>query len=75
MRHWRIVAKTFNVVTQSKLPYLYGQELHYWAETYPRETRATSYLSYLAEAAFDSIRDTERFQAILADAQAFERGE
>ena len=75
MRHWRIVAKTFNVVTQSKLPYLYGQEMHYWAESYPKAVRALSYLAYLAEAAFDPIRETERFQAILADAQAFERGE
>ncbi len=75
VRHLRIVAKTFNVVTQSKLPYLYGQEQHYWAETYPGADRITSYLSYLAEAAFDPIRDTERFQAIRADALAFERGE
>ena len=73
MRHHRLTAKNYNVVTESKLPYLYGQELHYWAHTYPQ---ADDWMTpVLADAVFDPIRGTERFQAILADAQAFERGE
>ena len=73
VRHHRIVAKNYNVVTESKLPYLYGQKLHYWAETYPASDDCIT--PCLAKAIFDPIRETERFQAILADAQAFERGE
>ena len=73
VRHHRLTAKNYNVVTESKLPYLYGQELHYWAETYPAsDDRITP---ALADVLFDPIRETERFQAILDDAQAFERGE
>lgn len=73
MRHHRLTAKNYNVVTESKLPYLYGQELHYWAHTYPQ---ADDWMTpALADAVFDPIRGTERFQAILADAQAFERRE
>ena len=73
VRHHRIVAKNYNVVTESKLPYLYGQKLHYWAETYPASDDCIT--PCLAKAIFDPIRETERFQAILADAQAFERGD
>ncbi len=72
VRHQRVVAKTYNVVTESKLPYLYGYELRYAACTYDRAELLTLILAWTA---FDPIRNTERFRTILADAEAFERGE
>lgn len=72
VRHERITAKNYNVITETKLPYLYGQTKHYPANSYRRTDRL---LPYLAWNIFDSIRDTDRFQAILADAEAFEKGE
>jgi len=72
VRHQRIMAKNYNVITESKLPYLYGKELHYAQNTYPREYILTIPLAWNI---FNPIRDTDRFQAILADAEAFERGE
>ena len=72
VRHQRVVAKTYNMVTESKLPYMYGCELYYTARTYNRAELLTPTLAW---AAFDPIRDTERFQSILADALAFERGD
>ena len=72
VRHQRAVVKTYNVITESKLPYLYGYELRYTACRYNRAKRLTPTLAWTA---FDSIRDTERFQSILADVEAFERGD
>ena len=72
VRHQRVVAGTYNVITESKLPYLYGCELRYNARTYNRAERLTPTLAWTA---FDPIRNTECFQAILADAEAFERGD
>lgn len=72
VRHTRITAKNFNVITETKLPYLYGQTAHYWADSYRRTDKL---LPILAWDIFDSIRDTDRFQALLADAEAFEKGE
>lgn len=72
VRHQRITAKNYNVITESKLPYLYGQELHYLADSY---TRTGTLLPTLAWEIFDPIRETDRFKAILADAEAFEKGE
>ena len=72
VRHERITAKNYNVITETQLPYLYGQTKHYPANSYRRTDRL---LPYFAWNIFDSIRNTARFQAILADAEAFERGE
>ena len=72
VRHQRAVVKTYNVITESKLPYLYGYELRYIACRYDRAERLTPTLAWTA---FDPIRDTERFRTILTDAEAFERGE
>ncbi len=72
VRHTRITAKNFNVITETKLPYLYGKELHYWADSYHRTDKL---LPILAWDIFDPIRETDRFKAILADAEAFEKGE
>lgn len=72
VRHQRAVVKTYNVITESKLPYLYGCELRYTACSYNRVERLTPTLAWTA---FDPIRDTERFRTILTDAEAFERGE
>ncbi|MBQ7909537.1 MAG: hypothetical protein IJ363_01925, partial [Clostridia bacterium] len=70
--HQRVVAGTYNVITESKLPYLYGCELRYNAHTYNRAEQLTPTLAW---AVFDPIRDTGRFRTILSDAEAFERGE
>ncbi|MBE6615960.1 MAG: helix-turn-helix domain-containing protein [Ruminococcaceae bacterium] len=72
VRHERMIAKNYNVITATKLPYFYGRELHYSKETYPVQERITPILAWKA---FDPIRETERFKTILADAEAFERGE
>ena len=72
VRHERIADRNHNVITETKLPYLYGQTRHYWS-TSPRRT--DTLLPILAWDIFDSIRETDRFRAILADAEAFEKGE
>ena len=72
VRHERIAAKNHNVITETKLPYLYGQTRHYWSDSHPR---TDTLLPTLAWDIFDPIRETDRFKAILADAEAFERGE
>jgi len=72
LHHERIVAKNYNVVTTSKLPYFYRRELHYSKNSYDTKERLTPTLAWKV---FDPIRDTDRFKAILADAEAFERGE
>lgn len=73
LRHEQIIAKNFNVVTESKLPYFSGLDFAYsYHESYPREKRITPSLEWDS---FDPIRETDRFKAILADAEAFERGE
>lgn len=72
VRYTRITAQNYNVITETKLPYLYGQTKHYWANIYHRTDKL---LPILAWDIFDPIRDTDRFKAILADAEAFEKGE
>ena len=71
VRHEKITAKNYNVITETKLPYFYGRELHYCAKTYDRTDAITPTLAWKV---FDPIRDTDRFKAILADAEAFEQG-
>ena len=72
VRHARIAAKNHNVITETKLPYLYGQTRHYWSNAY---RRTDTLLPTLEWDIFDPIRETDRFQAILADAESFEKGE
>jgi tetratricopeptide (TPR) repeat protein len=72
VRHERITAKNYNVITETQLPYLYGQTKHYSANSYRRTDKLLPILEWDI---FDPIRDTDRFQAILADAESFEKGE
>ncbi len=72
VRHQRITAKNYNAITETGLPYLYGQEKHYSMNAYPR---AGTLIPILAWKIFDSIRETDRFKAITADAEAYEKGE
>ena len=73
LRHEQIIAMNHNVVTESKLPYFNGLIFKdTYHESYPRENRITPSLEWDS---FDPIRETDRFQAILTDAEAFERGE
>ena len=72
VRHERITANNYNVITESKLPYLYGQTRHYLANSY---RRTDTLLPTLAWDIFDPIRETDRFKALFADAEAFEKGE
>ena len=72
IHHERLTAKNYNVITTTKLPYFYGKELHYCANMYTVQDKI---IPTLAWKAFDPIRETDRFKAILADAEAFERGE
>ncbi|MBQ8641561.1 MAG: helix-turn-helix transcriptional regulator [Clostridia bacterium] len=72
IHHERVVAKNYNVITVAKMPYYYGIEQQYSKDFYPIKDQITPTLAWKA---FDPIRETERFRAILADAEAFERGE
>lgn len=72
VRHQRLMEMNYNVITESKLPYLYGKNMHYLANSY---RRTDTLLPIPAWNSFDPIRYTDRFKAILADAEAFERGE
>ncbi len=73
LRHEQINAKNFNVVTESKLPYFFGLDFAAsYHESYPREKCISPSLEWDI---FDPILETDRFKTILADAEAFERGE
>ena len=64
-------AKVFNIITQSKLPYFYGIDFMSTSHvTYPCYNRITPSLEWDS---FDPIRENDRFKAIVADAQAFEK--
>ena len=71
VKHERIKAKNFNVITETKIPYLYGKTKHFSANSYDRKD---TLLPSFAYDVFDPIRENERFKAILADAEAFEQG-
>ena len=71
VRHQRRIARSYNVITEAA-PYLYGQERHTAEQAYRRADRL---LPIFAWRIFDPIRETDRFQAILADAAAFEGGQ
>lgn len=72
LRHEQIIAKNFNMVTESKLPYFSGLIfIDSYHESYPREKRITPSLEWDC---FDPIRETDRFKAVLADAEIFEKG-
>lgn len=73
LKHERQNAKVFNVITKSRMPYFYGMEFDYlYNATYPRHNRITPSLKWDS---FDPIRETERFKAIISDAEAFENEE
>ena len=64
-------ARVFNVITQSRTPYFYGEDFIFsYNETYPRHKRITPSLEWDI---FDPIRKTERFKTIVNDAIAFEK--
>lgn len=72
LRYERRNAEVFNVITESQLPYLHGLTFASADEQpYPRYNRITPSLAWDS---FDPIRETERFKAIAADAEAFEKG-
>ena len=71
VKHERIKAKNFNVITETKIPYLYGKTKHFSANSYDKKD---TLLPSFAYDVFDPIRENERFKAILADAEAFEQG-
>ena len=73
IRHERRNAKVYNVITVSQLPYFCGMNFEYaYNATYPRYNRITPSLAWDS---FDPIRETDRFKAIITDAEAFEKGE
>ena len=71
LKHERRNARVFNVITQSRTPYFYGEDFIFsYNETYPRHKRITPSLEWDI---FDPIRKTERFETIVNDAIAFEK--
>jgi len=71
LRHEQRNAKVFNVITKSKLPYFHGIDFSYsYHATYPRHNLITPSIAWES---FDPIRETDRFKAIVANADAFEK--
>ncbi len=70
--HQQFVVRNYNVITKSALPFLPDLEFRYTANVYDRTNLLLPTLSWQL---FDPIRETERFKALFAAAQAFERGE
>lgn len=74
VRHERMCIKNYNVITESKRPYLYGINLIYNKNAYTNEdvhiTEELSWKDY-----FEPLYDHPRYKKFLADAEALERGE
>ena len=73
LKHEQQNGKAFNVITKSNRPYFHGMDFAYsYNATYPRHNRITPSLEWES---FDPIRETNRFKAIVAQAEAFEKEE
>lgn len=65
----KTTAKTYNIVTESKIPYFYGHSLKYSHNHY---TARGDISDVMRREIFDSIRDTDRFRALEKGVLEFE---
>ena len=69
LRLEKTTAKTYNIVTESKIPYFYGRTLKYSHDHY---TARGDISEVMRKKIFDPIRDTDRFRALEKEVLAFE---
>lgn len=63
------VAETYNIVTESKIPYFYGRTLKYSHDHYTARGDISEVMGW---SIFDPIRDTDRFRALAKEVSEFE---
>lgn len=69
LRLEKTTAKTYNIITESKIPYFYGRSLKYSHNQY---TARGDISEVTKKKVFDPIRDTERFRALEKEVLEFE---
>lgn len=69
LQHEERIARTYNVVTESKIPYFYGCTLRYSCDRY---TARGNISRVMRTSIFDPIRDTDRFRALEKEVMEFE---
>ena len=69
LRHEERVARTYNIVTESKIPYFYGSTLKYSHDHYTARGEISEAMGW---SIFDPIRDTSRFRALAKEVAEFE---
>ncbi|MBQ3529498.1 MAG: helix-turn-helix domain-containing protein [Oscillospiraceae bacterium] len=69
LQHEKRIARTYNIVTESKIPYFYGRSLKYSHNHY---TARGDISEVMRKKIFDSIRDTDRFRALEKEVLEFE---
>lgn len=69
LRVERTVAETYNIVTESKIPYFYGRTLKYSQDHYISRNEISDVMAW---SEFDPIRETERFRTLLKEVAEFE---
>ena len=69
LRLEKTTAKTYNIVTESKIPYFYGRTLKYSHDHY---TARGDISEVMRKKIFDPIRDTDRVRALEKEVLAFE---
>lgn len=69
LAHEEARARTYNVVTESKIPYFYGRTLKFSHDHY---TARGDISEVMGMSIFDPIRDTDRFRALIKEVTVFE---
>ncbi len=70
LRHEERIAKTYNIVTESNIPYFYGCTLRYSKDHY---TSSGEISEVMSSKIFDPLRDTERFRTLKKSVSEFEK--
>jgi len=68
-RYEQVRSETYNIVTETKIPYFYGRTLRYSHDHYTARGDMSELMSWEI---FDPIRDTERFRALAERVREFE---
>ena len=69
LRLEKVTAKTYNIITESKIPYFYGHTLKYSHSHY---TARGDISEVMRKKVFDPIRNTGRFRALEKEVLEFE---
>ena len=69
LRLEKLTAKTYNIITESKIPYFYGRSLKYSHNHY---TARGDISEVMRKKVFDPIRDTDRFRTLEKEVLEFE---